>query len=422
MKTSAISLVAALALAACGLPPPPVPPDMPGSPPGSTPAPTPAPTPGAMMPGAAGMPPPVTPPTSIDWGAITADRADAYLRKLSPIVVGRVLNVAERQQISKEGGKAIEPIVAAWIAEPAFVDAARRFIEEMLAVSGKLADPRGSAVDFGLPANLAAFLVKNNRPWSEIITSSDCYDAALRPMKCDSGAPYGAGVLTTRAILLSRAGRFNLTRASTLVRTFACQAYPLEAELQPLVDRTWLMEMFQANTPEEQVDERARNGFGNGLGCYSCHGQFSYHAQLFVKFDGAGLYKADANGMQDTRPEAELGRSAMPGLLASHFKDPERARLEGIQLFGTPVANLGEATKVLAKHPLFAECAAHKYLDHTLGVLTGHVMYDVHMFKEIGYRARARRPDPTLGDIVYSLFTHPTVVKSLIASLFGGTR
>src|SRR4029453_12898428 len=103
--------------------------------------------------------------------------------------------------------------------------------------------------------------------------------------------------------------------------------------------------MFQATAPEEQVDERAKNGFGNGFGCYTCHGQFSLHAQLFVKFDGSGLYRATANGLQDPAPGAELGRSATPGIMASHFKDPERASLEGIELFGTPVKNLGEATK-----------------------------------------------------------------------------
>ena len=124
-------------------------------------------------------------------------------------------------------------------------------------------------IDFGLPGNLAAYLVKNDRPWSEIITASDCYDAAGKAIKCDSGAPYGAGVLTTRAILLSRSGRFNLTRASTITRTFACKTYPIDPEeLQPRVDKTWLIDMFQANNPEEQTVEEARNGFGNGFGCY----------------------------------------------------------------------------------------------------------------------------------------------------------
>jgi hypothetical protein len=437
-----VSLAALASLLGCGEPPamqqpppgnqPPAGNPGPGPNPNPNPAPNPNPGTGAPMqpppPGGApaqtppGNVPPVQPPTSIDWNTISAAATDAYLRKLSPIVVGRVLSSAERQQITMLKGKAIEPIVTAWVSEPAFVDATRRFVEDMLAVSGKLADPRGAAVDFGLPVNLGAFLVKNNRPWSEMITAADCYDAQLRPMKCDSGAPYGAGVLTTRAILLSRSGRFNLTRASTLIRTFACQSYPLEADLQPYVDKTWLLPMFQANTPEEQVDERAKNGFGNGLGCYSCHGQFSLHAQLFVKFDGAGFYKAGADGMQDTRPEAELGRATMTGLLASHFKDRDKAGLEGVQLFGKPVANLAEATKVLAQHPLFTECAANKYLDHTLGVLSGHVKYDRDMFREIGYRARLRKADPTLGDIVQSLFTHPTVVQSMIASLTGGAR
>jgi hypothetical protein len=371
---------------------------------------------GAMPPGS--YQPPAEgefPPSTIDWATIPGPQAEEYLRKLSSILVGRVLTPPERQQVTSQSGNAIPPLIGAWVADPAFVDAGRRFIEDMLSVSGRL-----DTVDFGLPGNLAAFLVKNNRPWSEIITARDCYDATSRPIKCDSGAPYGAGVLTTRAILLSRSGRFNLTRASTLTRTFACKTYPVPEELQPRVDKSWLLPMFQANNPEEQTVEEARNGFGNGFGCYTCHGQFSFHAQLFVRFDGSGIYRANATGMQDQRPEAELGRSALPGLMASHFSDPERAKLEGVQMFGTPVANLAEAAKVVAEKPLFTECAAAKYLDHTLGVLAGHIKYDWRMFVEIGQRARQKNPDPTLANIVEALFTHPVVVRSLIAGLAGG--
>jgi hypothetical protein len=377
------------------------------------PAGDPAPEPSGEAPPPAAAP---FPASTIDWASIPPPHAEEYLRKLSPILVGRVLTAGERQQITAQGGRAIEPVLAAWVAEPAFVDAGRRFVEDLLSVSGRL-----EAIDFGLPGNLAAHLVKNSRPWSEIITSRDCYDAALKPIRCDSGAPFGAGVLTTRAILLSRSGRFNLTRAATITRTFACKTYPVEPEeLQPRVDKAWLLDMFQANSPEEQTVEEAKNGFGNGFGCYQCHGQFSYHAQLFVKFDGSGMYRANATGLQDPRPEAELGRSSMPGLMASHFRDPERARLEGIQMFGTPVVNLAEATRVLAEKPLFSECAAAKYLDHALGVLSGQVKYDWRMFTEIGARARGKNADPTLANIVEALFTHPVVVRSLIAGIVGG--
>jgi hypothetical protein len=380
------------------------------------------PGPAPQQPGMTGVPgmtpmgaPPVNPPSTIDWASITPKQADAYLRKLAPILVSRPLTVAERTQIVMLGGKAIEPTLTAWLADPAFVEEGRRFIEEMLSVSGKLGD-----IDFGLPGYLAAYLVKNNRPWSEIITSPTCYDSNLKPIKCDSGAPYGAGVFTTRAILLSRTGRFNLTRASTITRGFACRAYPLDDSLQQRVEKSWLLPMFQALTPEEQVDDRAKNGFGNGTGCYTCHGQFSLHAQLFVKFDAAGLYHPEANGLQDPSPMAELGRSSQQGLMASHFKDAENAKKEGVNIYGKPVANLAEAMKVLASMPMFTECAANKFMDHTLGVLAGQVKYDPYMFIEIGYRARQRNADPTLADIVYSLFTHPAVVRSMLG--LGGAQ
>ena len=47
-----------------------------------------------------------------------------------------MLSAGERQQIADQGGKAIQPILAAWVADPAFVETGRRFIEDLLSVSG----------------------------------------------------------------------------------------------------------------------------------------------------------------------------------------------------------------------------------------------------------------------------------------------
>jgi hypothetical protein len=349
---------------------------------------------------------------SADIKSLTAAQTEVYLSKLAPAVVGRVLSATERATIAT-GGAAIEGILAAWVKEPGFAAMARQFIEQSLSVSGQKND-----VDFGTPGNLAVYLVQNNRPWSEILTSTVCYDGALKPVACDSGAPFTAGVLTTRAFLISRASRFNLTRSSAVMKNFACRAYPIEDTLQPRIDKSRLIPMFAATNLMQAAaaDNRAASGFGNGEGCYTCHGQFSLHAQLYVKFNTSGLWQAAADGIQD--PMGELGRS-LNGLMASHLQNPAEAKSEASSMFGTPVNNLAEAAKVVATSPTFDECAAHRFLDFTLGLPYGTIEYDTHLFPSIAESARALSPDPTFSQIVQSLYTNPVVVHSIISSLTG---
>lgn len=345
---------------------------------------------------------------------LSALQTETYLSKIAPPIVGRVLTPQERTAIAAQGGKVIGTTVAAWLEEPGFVESARRFMELGLQVSGQI-----NGVDFELPGNLVEYVVSNKRPWSEVLTSESCYDASLQPIACDTGAPFTAGVLTTRAYLISRASRFNLTRSSALMKNFACQVYPQDETLQPKIVRERLIPMFQANSVEEQTDDRAKSGFGNGFGCYACHGQFSLHAQLYVKFDKTGLYVPEANGGQD--PEGELGRS-LDGLMASHLTDPIEAASERSNMFGQEVENLRAAAKVVASQSTFAPCAAQRFLDFTLGVQTGAIMYDPTIFEQVVSKAQAEQVDPTLQGIVLNLLTHPSVVLSITESLTGAAK
>jgi len=363
--------------------------------------------------GGSGMLPPtgITPSAKFDCKTISDVGAEAYLRKLAPMIVQRVLTTEERTQIKAQKGCAIEPILTNWTTQDAFVASSRRFLEESLQVSGQF---RG--VDFDIPGNMAAFLVKNKKPWSNIITSDTCYDKDLNPQACDTGAPYSAGVLTTRAFIGGRTSRFNLSRASAMLLNFACKAYPMEDNLQPRMEKLWLQPLFQANSPAEQTDPRGATLANNGFGCYICHGQFSVHAQFFVKFDGTGIWQAAATGIQD--PMGELGRS-VNGTMASHLKDPERAGLEGIQMFGKPAKNLAEAARIMVDSPTFIECSAKRYLDYFLGVPDQAIAYDLNLFPGLGERIRAKTPNPTLQEIVMALFTDPSVVRSVIAAAGG---
>lgn len=345
----------------------------------------------------------------------TADEARIYLETLSPMVVGRLLSPDEDNLIHHFGADAIVPIVEAWIREPGFADTARAMMQVKLAASGTK-----DGIDFELPGNLAAHLARTDRPYHELLTSSTCVDAVGAAIPCDTGAPYAAGVLTTRAYLIANASRFNLRRARRMMFNFACETYPMDAALQPPVHKASLIPMFQAMTQDEQTVPEAANGFGNGEACYTCHSQFSAHAQLFVRFDQDGLWRADATGLQD--PMNELGRST-GGLFASHFASPVAAPLEVSQMFGVPVDTLVDAGRVLAASPGFDRCAARNVLEYTFGMSEADAKeIDRALLVDVADQAAARdrrlRPDthdgPTFGDLFVVALTHPRVIRVVL--------
>jgi hypothetical protein len=362
------------------------------------------------MPPVETTPPPPPPPPEKTLADVPVDDVKLVLSLALPSLVGRVPTNEERDRLDSEGSSAMLPILESALAEPTFAQSARTLIERKLSVSGVRDD-----VDFGLPGNLAAHIVKNGLPWSQILTADSCYDRDDNAIACDTGAPYAAGVLTTRGYMISRAGRFNLTRSSTLMRAFACQGYPQDYALEPLLPKEKLIPLFRAETFEEVTDPRAAGGFGNGEGCYFCHGQFGAHAQLFVKFDVNGIYRPEATGEQD--PVGELGRS-YDGLLASHFNDPAERALENSQMFGQPVANIVEAAQVFTQNPVFTTCAVRNVMEHAL-MVDPSVDVDPRLLTRIADRARARHADPTLADLVVATLTDPLVIDSITTSLRG---
>lgn len=354
----------------------------------------------------------VPPPAERTLADVPVEDALFVLQVALPPLVGRNALPEEQQRIHDEGSTALASIVEDALHEPGFAQSARTLIERKLSVSGQR-----DGVDFGLPGNLAAHVAANQLPWSQILTADSCYDATGNAIACDSGAPYAAGVLTTRGYLKSRAGRFNLTRASTLMRAFACIGYPQPEDLEPLLPKEKLIELFRAESIEEasETDPRANGGFGNGEGCYFCHGQFGAHAQLFVKFDEQGLYRADATGAQD--PVGELGRS-VDGLMTSHMADPADRVIERSQMFGQPVENMVEAAQVFVQNPVFTTCSVRNVMEHVL-LVEPSIDVDYRLLLRIADEARLRADDPSLQDFIVAMVSDPLVIDSVVASLRG---
>ena len=335
-----------------------------------------------------------------------------YLSTLAPALSGRSLTYEENAMIEAQGEDALVPLIDAWTTTPGFAEAMRDMVSTELAVSGER-----DGVDFELPGNLVAQVVRDGLPWSTILTADYCVDAVGAMIECYTGAPYEAGVLATRAFLITNKGRFNLGRAKRMLEVFACRGYPMEPDIQIPLEKDIFIPMFQAQTAEEQTEAEADGGFGNGAGCYTCHSQFGAHAQLFVKYDENGLWQADATGLQDESEFADLGRS-MDGLYASHFVDPLDAANERSWVFGEEVANVREAAEVMADHPLFFSCASKNLIGHAFGLLSGTSdAVDPGLLIELAEDALATTPDPTARDLALTVFTNEEVIRAAAAGL-----
>jgi hypothetical protein len=351
-----------------------------------------------------------TPSDPDDAAPYTVEQTRFYLSRIAPQLASRSLSYDENQLIDEVGDLAIAPIIDGWTAEPGFAEAIRFMIQDQLHVSGAR-----DGVDFELPGNLAAEIAAESLPWSTLLTADYCVDAGGRHIACDTGAPYESGVLATRAYLIANKGRFNLTRAKRMLETFACRIYPMEQEIQVPLAKPVLIPMFQAEKPEEQTVEEAKGGFGNGAACYNCHSQFGAHAQIYVRFDDDGLWRADATGLQD--PAGELGRS-IDGLYTSHMIDPVEAMSEASQMFGQPVANMREATDVLSDSVLFQECTVKNIIGRAFGIPSGaSTMIAPEVVSELAQQVTADSHDPSIRQYMIAVFNDRRVIDAVLATM-----
>jgi hypothetical protein len=336
---------------------------------------------------------------------MSAEQARLFLSQVAPFVAGRELSASELSSIESNAHLAIEPIVRAWSEDPKLADFARRLVNTKFSVNGV-----AGGIDYNLPGNLAAHVTANKLPWSTLLTADFCILGNGMKGLCDSGSPFqGGGILNTRAYLASRASRFNLTRASTMMLAFLCQHYPMDHRLEPPVKKDILLELFAS----DKAPDDFRDGLGNSTGCYMCHSQFAPHAQLFVKFDEAGKYIADADGLQD--PTGEPGRTKRKTLMASHLI-PARAGSEASQMLGKTVDSLAQATALMAKSDRFAFCQVKNVLEATLHFRG--VTINPEIAEDMSVRAtQLGTVDPPLSAYVYEVLTEPRVQKAFLTTL-----
>ena len=277
----------------------------------------------------------------------------ALLQRIAPMVLGRGMTQNERKEL-KEDKSSIEKMLKDWTRDSFFSKSIRYWAETSLATSGER-----DGINFNLPGNLVEYVVRNNRPLNEILTADYCINQKLKKRDCDTQAPFGAGVVTTRAYMVSHNGSFNLRRGHHLINLFLCQSVPLDSDTQPLDKKEILFKYFQVTKADEAPDDFPQ--FGNGEACYFCHAQFAPITQPFVKFDRLGMYIKNANGQIDLN--LHFGQSTST-LYASHYDETKLSSSEASQYLGKPTNNLAEAMQALTKHKRFKPCLAKNLIEH----------------------------------------------------------
>ena len=325
-----------------------------------------------------------------------------HMRRISGMFVGRNLNQNEIKALKeKPSAETVRKILTQWVEEPFFALSVRTFWEGKLATSGMR-----DGIDYNLPGNLVEYLVAKNRPYHHMITADYCISADGEKVACDTGAQYEAGVLTTRGFLSSHKGRFNLSRAGTLMRAFMCYEYPMPVKLEPPVKKSWLIRNFQLETKKE-VKEHNGETFGNGEACYTCHSQFAPHSQLFVRYDTKGFYKeaSDLIGKQD--PSKDLG-TGFDGLAASHYTNRSHRQSEASFMLGQAVDNLADAAEVLKGDPRFLECGVRNALVHILR--TKEESDKVFGLAFLTRMAKSLGKEPAIGKIYSRVFSQDYII------------
>lgn len=325
-------------------------------------------------------------------------RIQPKLDEYVTFLAGTMLHLP-RSPVSKAATAAnLEEILGEMTSSDRLLLSARSYMDHLMQTSGN-----ADNVDYDLPSNILLATIRQKLPYGAILFSDSCYDEKGGKIACDSGTPAPAGVLSSRAFLKSRYGAYNIFRASALVKRFMCTEYPLPLDVEPQVPAEKLVDKFAATDGE---------GFGNGSNCYLCHSQFASHTQVFVKFDPEGIYKAEADGIEDKKVSAAGGYTAT-GTMASHFRDPAVSAAEKSVMLGKPVANLQEAGKVLAESDVFLDCSIRHLMQYYLRLSSEEVEdLSAELVGDIRQGILKESRQPTLQTILKKALSHPKVVET----------
>lgn len=280
---------------------------------------------------------------SVNIENATPEQLRAAYRKASLILLKNTITAQDANKINnyKDYEKEIDNLIGS----PDFINTMITYHQNFFEMSG-----REGNINLNEPANLAAYLIKNEMDFRKILTEPICISDSLTPVNCSTftsineQSAQAAGVITTQGYLKKWSSAFNFRRVERTLKAFACHGYPDESDrgvrAEDIEDR---LAKFNSTT-EKPV-------------CYSCHRTMNPRAVLFYDFDISGKFNLKPNNNLVTK-NADGGASTKLDLLKP-----------GVQpiYHGQAVSSLKDYGAALANSEKFSDCVAVRFTNFALG-------------------------------------------------------
>jgi len=335
--------------------------------------------------------------------SVTNGEVIQYAQYLASKLLGRTLNAGELASLQQSGLSELSNILTAWSLGQEYQTSVALYYEQKLAVGGGSIE----GVNFNKPRFLIKHILSKNLPLAELLTASYEVDENSQIENCPHGAGNCMGLMTQKAFLRSSSSRFNLRRAGSLLDTFLCRDVPLSNDLNPLEDKSLLIQAFAAENLDE-VPPGAQNVV-NGSNCYSCHGHFAPFTQLFVKFDNKGQYQPSATGLQD--PSLAFGE-ASNNMATSHYKGTHAGEIN-IKLLGSNIKTMTAAAELIVSKDEFAQCMIKNSLSQVFERYNSDKLTD-DLIKYYFEKTQAKAQELKYTDILVHVLASPFLVKWMV--------
>ncbi|HEX4922875.1 MAG TPA: hypothetical protein VFV50_02280, partial [Bdellovibrionales bacterium] len=250
------------------------------------------------------------------------------------------------------------------------------------------------------PANIASFVVINDRPYWEVLTASYCVDNTFQSLsRCDTyntdadAQANAAGIITTRAWIRRNKTPYNFHIVNMSFQKFLCSNYP---------------DPQDPGMPKELISERKKTFTSNnnaGMDCYFCHRSVNPKAWLFYKYNGDAVGGVDNAGkfnplgFDQPRQRTTFNDDANPGTSLPEDVVCEKNAdgtcristaatpvIPNIMIMGKPASTVRDLGRIMVQDSRFADCATQHYLNWMFGLdsktkLPDDMRYLVEVFK-----------------------------------------
>lgn len=213
---------------------------------------------------------------------------------------------------------------------PFFAPAVRRyFLQDMELEDRRVAveHPQTQAtvrINLADGADLATYLVANDRPFSELLTSEKCVRARteehvsggrlrFEEVECTDGSPVRAGLFTQHGFLHAMPSVSGLERARVWKLYLGCETQTESQEEGWASCNACEGDPNRALDPKDPATPNPRIHAkyvvpDNDSWCATCHHWLNPRRQFFIKYDEAGFYTPGRTLFDAERPEDNFGR------------------------------------------------------------------------------------------------------------------